>query len=159
MNIEILSNYMNIDNGGLYPINVTPNVDNSMFEKGNLIIKEHYEKNDSLSYTKETMIIKKVENFNILTLTVSPVIKLEHDNMKNNYVAYINHYQETFSYINNNWKGEDDKSCDNIILIYPNQVVKRTNISEGYLFEENGNVLATPALINDQNYKPTWCNN
>jgi len=154
MEIVTLSHYLYKNNSASSYIDLNTDIDYTKFEVGNLVIKEHFEKGESsFSYIKETMIIIDIKKNGVLTLTLKPVIFLDKNKI------YVNDYEETFYFENNSWKGEDGKSCDNLSLISPNKVVGRTNISEGYIFEDDGNEVSPPRIVNMDDYRPSWCKN
>ena len=162
MNTVVLSDYIHKTSKLIGPINVNDiNIDEN-FQINNLVIKEYFKKeNDgTFSYTNETMIVSDIFNQNDLTLVLKNVIVLE--NKYNLLKAYVSNYEETFHYIDDLWKSELDfnsnNTCDNITLINQNDFVYRTNISKGYMFEENGklqNAVDVRAKIYE--YKPSWC--
>jgi len=163
MNIVILSDYNNINYGyqSNKPITIVNPVDFTKFEVGNLVIKEYFKKeNDgSFSYSKETMIIVDIIYNDTVILKLKSIIKLETSYPRIT-KAHVTNYEEILYYIDNIWKTEgdmnSDKSCDNIILINANMHVYRTNISKGYMFEDNGKLVnAKPVKMVD--YKPKWC--
>lgn len=161
MEIVILSEYSDKNNTGVSSINVNTNISQNNFGIGNLVMKEFFkrENDGTFSYIKETMIIVDVSNENELNVTLKPVVRLQLNSKE--IIAIVTNYEETLYYIDGSWHNEDnldgDKTCDNVTVISPQEVVYRTNISKNYMFEENGKTVPI-RQVNVSNYQPLWCN-
>jgi hypothetical protein len=156
MEIVTLTTYSNSDSD--YKLNVKYKINNGLII-GNLINKEYYrrEKDGGFSYTMETMIITDIVSNGEVGIKVHPVTGLIKSGTE--YTAIVNKYEEFLYYINGNWHTEDDIDkeikCENVVVINPENSVRKTLISGSYLFEKDG-VKVSPNKVEDV-YKPDWC--
>jgi hypothetical protein len=156
-NIVVLSDYSSNNNLGLIPVTINTHINPSKFSVGNLIIKETYKTDEvTFSYTKETMIIIRINVNDSLSIDVQPVVRID----VNKGLAYVTDYDETLHYINerwyNNYNLDSERSCENVILVGIDEVMKKTQISKSIIFEEDGKNV-NPIEVKAEDYKPVWC--